>query len=330
MELMRSLATLLLAAGTAVSVAIMPVAPAAAVEAAAFEVEMGFPYDAFDQLDDATVITVGGATLTIGLLPGADFRLPRAEIVDWVRQSAEDVAAFYGKFPVPAARILIVPTDGDRVRGGTTWGYRGAATRLQVGRDVTASTLMKDDWVMVHEMIHMALPDVGTRHSWLSEGLAVYVESIARAQAGRLEADFVWREFARAMPQGLPQAGDRGLDNTPTWGRTYWGGALFCLLADIEIRKRTDNRMGLQTAVRAINAKSNHTDDGRIADLLALADKATGTTVLTELYGRMKDTAVNPDLDALWQELGVSKSGTVSMPGDAPLAAIRMAITKVP
>ena len=41
------------------------------------------------------------------------------------------------------------------------------------------------------------------------------------------------------MPKGLPQAGDQGLDNTGTWGREYWGGAMFCLLADIEIRKAT-------------------------------------------------------------------------------------------
>jgi hypothetical protein len=37
------------------------------------------------------------------------------------------------------------------------------------------------------------------------------------------------------MPQGEPQRGDRGLDGTHTWGRTYWGGAMFCLLTDVEI-----------------------------------------------------------------------------------------------
>jgi hypothetical protein len=41
----------------------------------------------------------------------------------------------------------------------------------------------------------------------------------------------------RDMPKGLPQAGDQGLDNTDTWGRKYWGGAMFCLMADIEIRR---------------------------------------------------------------------------------------------
>ena len=43
--------------------------------------------------------------------------------------------------------------------------------------------------------------------------------------------------MVRDMPKGLPQAGDEGLDNTDTWGRKYWGGAMFCLFADVEIRK---------------------------------------------------------------------------------------------
>ncbi|MFX9973388.1 hypothetical protein ABTP41_19485, partial [Acinetobacter baumannii] len=77
------------------------------------------------------------------------------------------------------------------------------------------------------------LPDMAERYAWLSEGLAVYVEPIARVQAGDLTVSAIWQAMMRDMPQGLPEPGDRGLDNTDTWGRRYWGGALFCLLADI-------------------------------------------------------------------------------------------------
>ena len=35
------------------------------------------------------------------------------------------------------------------------------------------------------------------------------------------------------------------------WRRTYWGGALFARLADVEIRRQTQNRLGLQDALRA-------------------------------------------------------------------------------
>ena len=73
--------------------------------------------------------------------------------------SAKAVSTYYGRFPVRSLRLLLVPVDGPRVRGGTTWGYRGAAIRVLIGRASSEDDL-KRDWVMVHEMVHTALPDM--------------------------------------------------------------------------------------------------------------------------------------------------------------------------
>jgi predicted metalloprotease with PDZ domain len=93
------------------------------------------------------------------------------------------------------------------------------------------------------------------------------------------------------MPNGLPQAGDHGVDNTHTWGRTYWGGALFCLLADLEIRRSTQNRLGLQDALRAILAAGNMESESTLEPLLAIGDRAVGVPALAELYRRMNKPA---------------------------------------
>ena len=111
---------------------------------------------------------------------------------------------------------------------------------------------LKNDWVMTHEMVHYAFPSVAAEHHWLEEGIATYVEPIARLEAGQIHAAKVWGDLVRGLPFGLPQPGDEGLDHTPTWGRTYWGGAMFCLLADVRIRRATNNRYGLRDALRAI------------------------------------------------------------------------------
>ena len=183
------------------------------------------PYDAFERLPK-TDIEIPGGIIHVAFAPG-DIALPKEKVLDWVRASAKAVATYYGRFPVAELKLLIVPVNGPRVRGGTTWGYRGAAIRVMLGRDSSESDLRRD-WVMVHEMVHLALPDLAERHAWLSEGLAVYVEPIARVQAGDLTAAEIWQAMMRDMPKGLPEAGDRGLDNTDTWGRKYWGGAMFC------------------------------------------------------------------------------------------------------
>ena len=215
--------------------------------------------------------------------------------------------------------------------GGRTTNESGLVIQASVGRDATPAELAAD-WVLVHEMVHLALPELGRRHNWLAEGLATYVEGVARAQFGNRDVADVWAEYRHSMPAGLPRVGEGGMDQTPTWGRTYWGGALYCLQSDVQIREQTGNRAGLQTALRAILRETGGFGAERdIDDVLRIGDAATGTRVLQNLYGQIKATPVSPDLELLWTRLGVPKD-PASQPFDdhAPLAAVRIAITRKP
>src|SRR5207245_886195 len=133
---------------------------------------------------------------------------------------------------------------------------------------------------------------------------------IARARVGELSPEKVWGDMVAGMPQGLPSAGDRGLDFTHTWGRTYWGGALFCLMADVEIRKRTGNAHGLEDALRAIlKAGGTIESEWPLSKAFEIGDRVTGVPVLQELYAEMKDKPKSVDLEKLWKELGVIRTG---------------------
>ena len=248
-------------------------------------------------------------------------------LLAWITRSAQIVAHYYDRFPTSTLRVRVIPESGGGVRSGKTFGYNGGVIRVQVGENVTEDQL-SNDWVLVHEMTHLALPEIGDEHIWLSEGLAVYVEGVARVQAGNRTQPDVWAEEMRSMPRGLPQPGDHGLDHTHTWGRTYWGGAMFCLLADVEIHRRTQNRFGLQDAVRAISrASGGLVTEWPIERVLKTGDSAVGTPVLEELYAQMKDTPVTPDLWGLWRKLGVEPDGSsVRLLDDAPLAQVRLSI----
>jgi hypothetical protein len=310
-----------------VAAAVMLAIPFPAVTQSEFMRGDRMPYDAFDQLP-RTDLEIGGGTIHVAFAPG-EIALPREKLLDWIRISAKAVSTYYGRFPVNSLKLLLVPVDGPRVRGGTTWGYRGAAIRVLLGRASSEDDLRRD-WVMVHEMVHLALPDLDDRYAWLSEGLAVYIEPIARVQAGDLSAREIWQAMMRDMPQGFPQAGDQGLDNTDIWGRKYWGGAMFCLLADIEIRKATGDKLGLQDAMRGvIAAGGNHEKDWSIERVLSTADKAVGVDVLTRLHNEMGPRPSAPDLAALWRDLGLKAQGeSLAFDDAAPLAAIRKSITE--
>ena len=272
------------------------------------------------------MIEAEGASVRVDF-QSMDFKHGTAPIVTWIEHSMRTVARYYGQFPAKQLRIRVMSRDGGRVRHGTTYGTAVPFIRLQLGRDVTADEL-RNDWVLVHEMVHLALPEVGDDHLWLTEGLSTYIEGIARVHVGDLRAERVWAEQVRSMPNGLPGPGDEGLDHTHTWGRTYWGGALFCLLADVEIRKKTANRFGLRDAMRAVLRQSGGVAfEWSIDRVMKVGDEATGTTVLQDLYAQMKDKPVSPDLEDLWRQLGIRERGdSVELQDDAPLAATRKAI----
>jgi hypothetical protein len=277
-------------------------------------------------------IHIGGAAIQIDFAPG-DLDLPKSDVIQWIETAARAVSEYYGKFPVPRARVLVVPIADERgVLTGTTWGGVDrfpAFTRMRLGEH-TAEQTLNDDWTMTHEFVHTALPSLSPDHHWLEEGSATYVEPIARAQIGTLTAQQVWGGMVRDMGKGEPNPGQHGLDQTHTWGNTYWGGALFCLLADISIREQTGNRKGLQDALRGIvNSGGTIRDDWPISMVLAAGDRATGTSVLADLYKKMGNASYQPiDLTSLWKQLGVrSVHGEIKFDDRAPLAQIRQAIT---
>ena len=249
----------------------------------------------------------------------------------WIDRSAHIVADYYGQFPAPLVVIRLRGMDGSGVSGGRTTNDGGLMIQMRVGRETAAETLAAD-WVLVHEMVHLALPEVGRKHDWLAEGLATYVEGVARAQYGNREIADVWAEDRNSMPKGLPRAGEGGMDQSPSWGRTYWGGALYCLQADIAIREQTANRVGLQTALRAILKETGgYGFESDIGDVLRIGDAATGTRVMYGLYQQIRATPQTPNLELLWTLLGVPND-PLTQPFDdrAPLAAIRIAITAKP
>lgn len=267
-------------------------------------------------------LRIGSAALELQFAPGFDDRL-RAEARAWARRSGDAVAAYFGDFPVREAELLLTPIAGDGVRGGVAFAEPSPFIRIRLGVDTTHAQFA-DDWILVHEMVHLAIPRVPRSQRWLHEGIATYVEGVARGRAGLISADAVWRQWAKAMPQGQPQAGDAGLDRTPTWGRTYWGGAMFCLMADVQMLRRSGGKAGLRQALQGVNAAGGtYAVSWPVQRILDTADAAVAQNTLAELYARMKDAPAPADLDGLWRDLGVVDG---ALDDRAPLAAVRRAI----
>ena len=274
-------------------------------------------------------IVVGAVRVDLALAPHG-LSLTGPEVATWVRRATTSLAAYYGKPGASRTLVIVVPGMGGSTRGETI-SDGGAAIVIRTAAGLTAETV-RSDWVVTHELIHATLPSLGRAHAWLDEGIATYVEPIVRSRAGLMTTQRYWRELAEGLPHGLPEAGDEGLEKTSTWGRTYWGGALFCFVADIRIRQATHGARSFDDVIRGwLASRDAGSTTPEMATFLESADRSTTTTVVSDLYRELALAPGKVDLAHLWAELGVRVTpAAVTFDGSAPLASIRRAITAPP
>ena len=258
----------------------------------------------------------------------ADFSIANRDLLVWTEARLRAVEEWYGRFPVNELYLMINIHSGSGIGQGLTLGGSSPSINISLG-NTTSMGEMRDDWVLVHELVHLALPDLHERHRWLEEGVSTYVEPHLRLQANMIDKEALWKWFMRGLPEGLPGPRDKGLDYTPTWGRTYWGGALFCFLADMEIRRVTDNQRSLRNALLGVlSAGGNITQSWPIRRVLMQGDEAVGQAVLLPLYEDMRARPVKIDLATIWEQLGLElRQGELVYHDDAPLAWLRDAMT---
>jgi predicted metalloprotease with PDZ domain len=290
---------------------------------------LGQAREAAAQAAHSAIIEASGSVIDLEVT--GTLSIAQAMLEGWIKAAAANVAGYFGKFPVPRVRLR-VRAGGSGVGHGVTYGTDVPLIRISIGSDTEQADL-DDDWVLTHEFAHMGLPDLTSDDRWAEEGLATYVESVARVRAGRLSEAAMWAGLLRGMPQGLPRSTSDVLHENHSWGRTYWGGALFWLVADVRIRERTGGAHTLAEAQRGLlKAGGDIRADWDLTRTLEVADRAIGGRILQDLYAEMALHAAPFDLDALWRDLGIvtvaqRTGGSVSFDERARLASIRRAIS---
>src|SRR5262249_34239779 len=99
--------------------------------------------------------------------------------------------------------------------------------------------------------------------------------------------------------------------------------------------RHSNNQYGLRDALVAILQETGGYTSAKgargvpIEEVFRIGDKATRSTVMTDLYAQMKQTPVSPDLEKLWAQLAIRGSGAdVEFDDHAPLAAMRISMTQ--
>jgi predicted metalloprotease with PDZ domain len=276
-------------------------------------------------------LEAAGAALRMALLDGR-IALGADRIARWVETAFRAVSAFYAQAPDDEVLVVIVPLPRERgVKFGRLLPESAPGIVMLVGEE-TLERDLTDDWMLVHELFHVGTPSYGAKSGWFDEGLATYFEPLIRARAGLTTESKVWEEWASEMQRGLEALTKSGLAAGESRDDIYWGGGLFCLLADVEARRRSQSAKGLEDGLRAVlRAGGNSSEVWSLDETLRAMDQGIGAPVLEELASRHLSKGTAVDLQRLFAELGVVK--TKAKPGvrfdeTAPLAAVRRAIVR--
>lgn len=287
-------------------------------------------YFSFGKLEQRT-LDIEGARLEVTRLDGA-LDQSSDDLSRWVATSARAVRDFYGVFPVPRASVTIIPVAGrDAVVFGKVLPESEPGVALLLGQHASQRALYSD-WILVHELFHLGFPSFFGEGKWLDEGLATYYEPIIRVRAGLYTEHELWDELSSSMPQGLEAFTQSGLERAQDFRGIYWGGAIACLLADVQARTRKST-VGLEAGLRALrDAGGNACEVWSLAEAVSAIDRALGAPTLGPIATAHAERGSAFDLAALFRDLGVTRdaSGALSLSDAAPLAAIRRAITEAP
>lgn len=284
-------------------------------------------------------IPVANTYLRMAILPSSP-RMKVEQATAWVDESAQAALTSHGMLPQREPQVLITPVGRQREAIPFARVLRGGGIGLQFFVDPGQPLKhFSDDWKPTHEFAHLLLPYISRRDAWLSEGLASYYQNVLRARDGRLSETQAWDKLLAGFDRGRRGVTSNrtlaeeasGMHRNRSYRRVYWSGAAMLFIADVELRKQTNGRQSLDTALAGLVDCCMAL--GKVwygIDMMKQLDEITDTTIFSTVYQRYTRSRKFPDVDQTLNALGVSERfGRLRLNEQAPLSEIRHSIMAV-
>lgn len=252
----------------------------------------------------------------------------------WLRANLAAVSAVYGRLPVSRLQILVVPLGhGDEpVPWGQVSRDGGDAVHLYVDQRMSEQAFM-DDWVLSHELSHLFHPYLSGDARWVSEGLASYYQNISRARVGMLSPRRAWEELHAGFERGRRgtkpgrtlEVATEDMRAQRAFMQVYWSGAAIFLLADLDLRDSSAQRVSLDSVLGAFAACCLRGD--RVwteREFFEQLDRLSDSDVFTRLADRYRNSDRFPDLRSAYARLGLRRLSNGNLGFDEQTEQVRM------
>jgi len=286
---------------------------------------------------DYREIEVPGSVIRLSIVAG-DKAMNNEAIARWIQATATDVSLAYGRFPNPSPQVVVYP--GSTSRNGVGFGRvirdGGESVELLINPEEDVASFF-DDWTATHEFSHMLLPYLGSEGRWISEGFSQYYQNILLTRSGAYDAERMWQNLYAGFERGRksnPELSPNEATRRSVRGsrmKVYWSGAALALMADVELRERSNGKESLDDVLDRLQAcclPSTRTWSG--LELFTKLDTLVSEPLFVGLYRRYADTAGFPDTREVYARLGLGISDDkVRMGRNAELMSIRDAMTEI-
>jgi hypothetical protein len=284
---------------------------------------------------EAYSLTLPGSRMRIAVMPGFPEETARL-IGPWLTRAGQAASLPGGRFPVPEAQVVVVPTSPSPfpIFFGHTGRSGGASIVLFMPTD-TDSERLAQDWIAVHEFSHLWHPFIRRQDAWLSEGIATYWQEVLRARAGLISHEQVWQRLYEGAELGRDASASlteetRRMPYAHNYQIVYWAGAAIALMLDVELREKSAGRLSLDVILSRLREQPEWYARARSAhELLQAFDRLAGSPVCAALASRHMHGEL-PQLRALFEQLGVAPGADAPTRTAAPLGWVRDAILAGP
>lgn len=223
----------------------------------------------------------------------------------WVEDTVAGVEQLVGPFPFD---IHVHMHRADRGREPVPWANTRRGAKQGVNFHVNTRYSLeafRADWTAPHELSHLIIPYLGSKHSWFAEGFASYMQYqvmqatkaltakeashryLARLDNASRNYRFDDRAFAHAAPT---------LKQERKYPVMYWGGAAYFLQVDAALRSRGNTRLidVLGEYLECCRRNSQQLDS-----LVAELDGISGTGTFSKHLARFRTEPGFPRYDVL-------------------------------
>lgn len=232
------------------------------------------------------------------------------EVID---RQLKSYLALFGKPPV-ADRFLLIFNQGDTGDGGA---FSGSFSQFLKGDADQASRVI---WgrVVSHELLHFwnghSLRPQNEEEEWFKEGVTDYLTVMTMARNGFLDREFLMQHLqnmARGQHVARNLMGLKGTvqaavkDKHRSWLLVYGGGTIAAFAMDLELRKASGDKLGLEDLMKAMFAEFGKAGKMYTHDDIVRIGKQVAGVDLGPTLDKLVKTETVPDLSPMFAQVGM-------------------------